>query len=550
MKTSSLKTDRSAWLWGIESGAYSADKAERMIKVLSTRMGLASVPAHLPDPPVPQLSPSRLSGAFCSAWKKRGLIRTDAARYQYACGKSYRDVIRQRNGLITHFPDGVLILQAAEHLCSLYKDAAREGITLIPFGGGTGVVGGTEALTRDNRPILVVDCKRLNQVFEIDEVSRVVRAQAGILGPDLEAALNRKGFSLGHFPQSFEFSTLGGWIVTRSAGQNSTKYGKIEDMVVSLVMATPVGVLATHQVPASATGPSLREMAVGSEGLYGIVTEATVRIHPLPETMIFMAAHFSDFKAGARAVRAVIQSELCPSIVRLSDAVETDLFLKLKSESAVQKLMSYWYAVRSLGQQPCFLMMATEGKKKPAVLEAEAIKAVLRKSGGVLLPNPVSSAMGKAWKGERFRLPYLRDPMMNHGLFIDTPETAATWTKLDTLYSAVKMRFARDKMLSKFLCGCHLSHAYPDGASLYFTFMGVTHPADPLGQWEYMKAAATDALVSAGGAISHHHGIGYDHRRWMHEQHGDTGITVLRGIKHTLDPQGLLNPGKLFEDSL
>lgn len=550
MKTTSKKTARPAWLWGETSGAYTAEKADRMVKVLSKQMGLEAVPLRLPDPPLPELSSSRLSGSFCSAWKKRGLVRTDAARFRYACGKSYRDIIRQRNGLISHYPDGVLMLQEAEHLCELYIDAAREGITLIPFGGGTGVVGGTEALTRDNRPILVVDCKGLNRVLELDEISRVVTAQAGILGPDLEAALNRKGFSLGHFPQSFEFSTLGGWIVTRSAGQNSTKYGKIEDMVVSLTMVTPEGVLATHQVPASATGPSLREIAVGSEGLYGIVTEATVRIHPLPETMIFMAAHFSNFASGAKAVRAVIQSGLCPSIVRLSDAVETDLFLKLKSEGAVQKLMSYWYTVRSLGQQPCFLMLATEGEKKPAVLEAEAIKAVIRKSGGVLLPTPVSSAMGKAWKAERFRLPYLRDPMMDHGLFIDTLETAAPWAKLDSLYRAVKTRFVRDKKLSKFICGCHLSHAYPDGASLYFTFMGVTNPADPLGQWEYMKAAATEAIVSAGGAISHHHGIGYDHRRWMNKQHGDTGITILRGIKHTLDPQGLLNPGKLFEDGL
>lgn len=534
------------WGWGGEGESYPREKAEAFLRALLRALQLP-MPEETPKIALEKIAvpSSRLSKIFVDKWSSRGLSLENRDRILHACGRSYRDLLRLRSGTIPRYPDGVLHLRKSEDLSEIFQDAAREKISLIPFGGGTGVVGGTECLADGNQPVLVIDLKGLNRLLSLDEVARTATFQAGVLGPELEKILNQHGMSLGHFPQSFEFSTLGGWVVTRSAGQNSTQYGKIEDMLESVTLCAPEGSLRTKPVPASATGPSLKELIVGSEGLYGIVTEAVVRIHRLPEFKRYVAALMPGFEAGAEAVRDFIQRGFAPSIVRLSDAEETSLSLGLLTDGSSFKEMIFrkWFGYRE--GTSCLLLIGLEGERPSVSHEAGEIARVLKKRGARLLPG---NKTGAHWEKNRFRLPYLRDDLMDHGILIDTLETATEWPKITLLRRAVMdaIREVSAKDGTPILAGCHLSHAYAQGASLYFTLLGPQKKGDEMGQWERLKAAATDALMKNGGALSHHHGIGYDHRRWMAEEHGAFGIKILKKVKESFDPQGLLNPGKLL----
>ncbi len=534
------------WGWGREGEAYPPEKAQAFLRALLKALQLP-MPEETPCVDLAKISVpgSELSQDFLQKWSSRGLSLATRDRILHACGRSYRDLLRLRSGTLSRFPDGVLHLQKSEDLSELFSDAVRFGVSLIPFGGGTGVVGGTECLSEGEKPVLVIDLKGLNHLLSLDEVARTATFQAGILGPDLEKILNQHGMSLGHFPQSFEFSTLGGWVVTRSAGQNSTQYGKIEDMVEGVTLVAPAGSLRTKSLPASATGPSLKEVIVGSEGLYGIVTEAVVRIHPLPESKRFVAALMPGFEEGVEAVREFIQQGFAPSIVRLSDAEETSLSMGLLTDGSSFKEMIFrkWFGFRD--GTSCFLLIGLEGGHRAIEREAAAIAHLLKKRGGRLLPG---DRTGAHWEKNRFRLPYLRDDLMDRGILIDTLETATEWPKVPLLRKAVldAIRETAVKEGTPILAGCHLSHAYATGASLYFTLLGPQKKGDELGQWERLKTAATDALMKNGGALSHHHGIGYDHRRWMKEEHGEFGIKIFRRIKSEMDPEGLLNPGKLI----
>ncbi|HLD45437.1 MAG TPA: FAD-linked oxidase C-terminal domain-containing protein, partial [bacterium] len=340
---------------------------------------------------------------------------------------------------------------------------------------------------------------------------------------------------------SFEFSTLGGWLATRSAGQNSTKYGKIENMVQSLVIHTPKGVIETHQVPASATGPSLKHLLLGSEGIYGIITEAVLKIHPLPQSQKFSCAFFENFEQGLTCVRTIMQADITPSVVRLSDADETSFFLDLMlSKKWQKKLLPHWFNFKGLGNHPCFMLISCEGQAAHTNFHLDKIRSLIRSTQGKLVPRKFAAK----WKKDRFELPYLRDNLMDHGFFIDTLETAAPWSKLLGIYESMKLAFFEQKS-HQLLMACHLSHAYKDGASLYFTFMGVQKRGHEIAQWEEIKNLATNVIMSQGGTLSHHHGVGYDHKKWMVQEETPVGIEVLKAIKKELDPEGLLNPGKV-----
>lgn len=535
------------WGWGDVGTCYDSKKRDKFLKALEQRYGLAHGERELiPELASFKVSSSRLPKAFVEKWSKRGLSLKPEDRICYAAGKSYRDLIRMRRASIQRFPDGVLRLQRAEDLTLLFQEAGHFEITLIPFGGGTGVVGGTECVGSVVRPILVVDVKALNRLIDLDTVSMTAKFETGILGPDLEKALNAKGFTLGHFPQSFEFSTLGGWIATRSAGQNSTKYGKIEDMVQSLCIWTPNGIVKTPPVPASASGPSIKEILIGSEGLYGIITEATMRIHRVPEQKILAAVLFSSFDEGMICLREMMQKGLRPSVVRLHDERESNLFTEISQGPLEKILASLWMGWKQLGATPCLFLVASEGDKAAVSEEQKKITSLVRKHGG----HVSRTSLEQKWQKDRFSLPYLRDDLLDYGFFIDTMETAAPWSQLKNILKRVRHSFASDKKDKTLFIGSHLSHAYADGASLYFTFIGRQEKGNEIGQWESIKCRATDAILAEGGTISHHHGIGYDHHRWMPQEHSDLGLDMLRSIKTRLDPHGLLNPGKVFDKEL
>ena len=537
------KTNLRYWGWGYQDHFYNREKTTRFLDMLLKKYCLATLP---PKSPVHALNEfnildSKLPNEFVSTWQPHGLSLDKLDRLIHATGKSYRDLVRVRSGHLNRFPDGVLFVKTTDDLQKLFVDAQKFKITLIPFGGGTGVVGGTECVGPKENPVLVVALKDLNNIISVDAKAQTVTAQGGILGPELEAHLNTQGFTLGHFPQSFEFSTLGGWVATRSAGQNSTKYGKIEDMVQSLTIHTCRGVIETNHVPASASGPSIKELLIGSEGIYGIITEATLRIHPMPVAQKFVSAFFKDFASGMNAVRHIMQEDLVPSVIRLSDADESSMFLKLMLKPGLQeKIVPLFFKFKKLGTAPCFLLLATEGLAAHVCFQNKKFKALIKKNGGVI----INKSFDKKWKKDRFELPYMRDDLMDYGFFIDTLETATSWTKLPVIYEHVKNEIAKSG--EDLIMACHLSHAYHDGASLYFTFIGQQKKGQEIEQWEKIKTTATNAIMHNGGTISHHHGVGYDHKRWMQDEQTSLGLEVIKNIKKDLDPNNILNPGKVF----
>src|SRR5574341_1285818 len=377
--------------------------------------------------------------------------------------------------------------------------------------------------------------------------------QCGIVGPALEKQLNAAGYSLGHFPQSFEFSTLGGWMATRSAGQYSTRYGKIEDMVCSLRVITPTGAIQTPQVPAAAAGSDIAQMLIGSEGSYGIITQATVKLHPLPRYRKFPSFLFHSFEEGMLAARQLLQMGLRPTVLRLSDEDETEMgaILGGLTRGLKNRLGKWWIEKKgfSFTRSAVLILGFESGAGKPARAllqdELQIVKEVTKQNGGLY----IGQSAGKSWHKKRIELPYLRDLLLDRAVMVDTLETATTWQNLLTLHRAVKQSLAQaiEAEREKALVLAHLSHAYSDGASLYYTFFSRQKKGEELAQWQRVKNAATDSIVQHGGALSHHHGIGAMHKPWLPQYAGEVGVSMMRGLKSVLDPEAIMNPGKLFE---
>jgi alkyldihydroxyacetonephosphate synthase len=547
---------RKWWGWGEENVSYSLEDRPAFWPFLEKSFGrniagrVRPVPLATIQLPEPRLSPADLE-RLASALGQTGLSQDRHERVLHAAGRSYRDLLALRSGDLRHVPDAVAYPETEEEVVRLLAAAAELDVAVVPFGGGSSVVGGVEPLAGSKRAVLTCDLARLNRLVEVDRESLVAVAEAGILGPDLERQLGAQGLTLGHFPQSFEFSSLGGWAATRSAGQASTRYGKIEDMVQGLRMATPLGLVETHAVPASAAGPELKELWLGSEGLFGILTRVRVRVHPVPELREVRAFLFPRWEAGVLAVRRLMQEEAPPALVRLSDEEETRTFLALSRvpQSTIEELkrrVGLWYLARR-GMplhRSCLLLIGYEGPKGVVKYASERGHDILKRAGARDLgTGPVAS-----WHKERFTLPYLRDRLLDHRVLIETLETCAGWSGLMRLYGAVGLaiRGALQADGVQGLVFCHLSHGYPDGASLYWTFLAPQLEGDEAGQWSRIKHAATEAILGHGGTLSHHHGVGADHRPWLAREHGDRNLEALRAVKSQYDPQGILNPGKLF----
>ncbi len=473
-------------------------------------------------------------------------------RLRHACGQSLPDWVALRSGHIPAFPDGVAFPSSEEEVAQLITFAVRVGAHLIPYGGGTSVVGHV-SLSPGDAPVLSVDMGRINRLLTLDEMSRLATFGAGVDGPRLEASLRARGYTLGHFPQSFEFSTLGGWIATRSSGQQSLYYGRIEELFAGGRLVSPAGRLDLPPFPASAAGPDLRQLVLGSEGRLGIVTQATLRVNPVPEREDFHAVFFPDWAQGMAAVREMAQARLPLSMLRLSDAVETTTTLALAGHERLVNLLEQLLRLRGLGPDKCMLLVGITGRDEAVKATRKQAMEVARAYGGL----HVGRKMGKEWRKSRFRTPYLRNTLWERGYAVDTLETAIRWSDVASTAGAIRcaLRDGLKEVGERVHVFSHLSHIYADGASIYVTYLfrlpqadssqpGI-NPDEALRRWCLLKAAASDVIVAAGGTISHQHGVGVDHGFYLPAEKGKLGMAALRSLCRTFDPEGVMNPSKL-----
>jgi alkyldihydroxyacetonephosphate synthase len=469
-------------------------------------------------------------------------------RLIHTYGKSFRDLWRIRNGIISHTPDLVCYPQSEEHVQAIINAANQFDVVVIPFGGGSNIAGCVEPREHQGRMVLSLDMKYMNRVIEVDRYSMLARIQAGSLGPDMEKQLNEHGMTLGHFPDSFEYSSIGGWVATRSAGMQSDKYGKIEDMVIALRMVTPRGVIVTRTVPKSSNGIGINHLCVGSEGILGVITEVTVQVHRIPAKKEFHGYLFPSFEKGIAAIYEASSQNVMPSMTRLNDADKTALSFAYKTKSSFfQDVVSrgikfYLKYIKKLNmEQVCLMLVAFEGNDIPSQLKK--INGIYKKMGGLHL----GTSPGKAFEKAKFDFPYFRDFIMDYGISADVAETATTWKNILPLYydtqKAIKQAIVETGSLP--WCGCHMSHTYKTGASLYFTF-AFKQSNDVIKQYLHVKKAAEDAFIRFGGTFSHHHAVGWEHAPWMIDDISMTGVEAIQGVKATLDPKNIMNPGKLI----
>jgi alkyldihydroxyacetonephosphate synthase len=514
------------------------------------------------ETPLPLMRPAsldetRLSTPLDRANVKRlehvvgtGHVLTDAlSRASRARGKSYPDLLALRKGDASAAPAAVVLPEGAEQILELFRFASETGLKLVPTGGGTSVVGGAGGPARS--PWLAVDTSRMDRVLALDETDRTATFGAGIDGPSLEAALNSRGFTLGHFPQSFRHSTLGGWIAASGAGQQSGRYGRPHDWLIDAEVATPAGLWRTEAFPRSAAGPRLGTLAIGSEGAFGIVTRATVRIRRLPARSDYRGYLFADFASGMSAIRTAVQEGVPAAMLRLSDPEETRLLGSIsalgRSHSLARRLSKLYLRGRGVGDRPNLLIAGFEGERLEIRAARRAAERHIGKAGGVA----VGVRPGRRWLSSRFDGPSLRDPLLDRGIAVDSLETATLWSNLPDLYRTVREALAsaiaeQVPAGSRGLVMTHISHSYPEGASLYFTFLFPQRRGEEIEQWRAIKRAASEAIVAQGATISHHHGVGEDHLPWLGSEKGETGVVLLRALKAALDPRGMLNPGKLI----
>jgi len=545
------------WGWGTLDRAFSLEGRPRFWPTLRAWLGLPDELAERPPVPLEEidLRPPRLDDPVLASLRRllgEEAVRTDRrARVEHACGKAYRDLVRVRAGVVPNPPDAVVYPADEGQVAALLAWAADRDIAVIPFGGGSTVLGAVEPEPGD-RLTVTLDLARLDRLVSLDRTSWTACIQAGARGPEVEAELNVRGFTLGHFPQSFEFSTLGGWIATRSAGQTSTGYGKIEDMTQAVRLVTPAGIVETRDTPATATGPSLLQVLVGSEGAYGVITEATMRIRPWPQVQDYRGFLFHSLEDGVAALRDLMQHGPCPTIARLSDAEETAGFAMMAHEhhgvrALADRALEGYLARKgySLTGGSCFLLLGYDGQRGQVRALWKRASVVCCDHGGL----PLGRAAGESWKRDRFAHPYLRDTLLGVGVMVDTLETATSWSNLLHLYEEMTTAIRAAIQATGGGPGyvmTHISHVYEWGGSLYTTFLGRQAPGREIEQWWEVKRAATEAILTAGGTLSHHHGIGRDHLQWLPEEVGPVGMAVLQALKRALDPAGIMNPGVLL----
>jgi len=529
---------RSWWGWGTVEDAAGPEERDALVARVRGLVPGAALELHRPpEPRSLDVEPARVKLPTSLA----ALASSDVVdRLAHARGNAFRDVVRNLMGDVTHVPDLVVRPETEQHVIDVLDWCSREGIAVIPFGGGSSVVGGVEPRFDGYPGVVTLDLERLNRVLEVDRTSRVARIQAGVYGPRLEAELRPHGLTLRHFPQSFEFSTLGGWLATRAGGHFATLYTHIDDLTESMRVVTPAGISESRRLPGSGAGPSPDRMFLGSEGALGVITEAWMRLQERPRFRARASVHFDDYAAAVGAVRALAQSGLYPSNCRLLDPAEAFLNAGTSSSGGV-------------------LALGFESADHP--MDAWMARAVelVRDHGGTL-PKAVRvenegrgdadpGDAGAAWKSSFLRMPYQRDVMAEYGVIAETFETACTWSAFEALHAAV-LRAGSDALAR--VCGgglltCRFTHVYPDGPAPYFGVYAPGRWGSLVAQWDELKAAVSEAIIVNGGTITHHHAVGRDHRPWYDRQRPEPFAAALRAAKHALDPAGILNPGVLVD---
>ena len=536
------RRDTKWWGWGADGHETSLDAES--LGLLRERLGDLSPwprPGSVDAIELPAAQP--LPDAIADAVGAENVVDGHEDRVRHATGSGYVDLAERRSGALEDAPDAVVLPDSEAEVEAVLDCCAREGVAVVPFGGGTSVVGGVAPIRGGHSRLISLDLSRLREV-SLDRTSMTATLGAGLRGPEAEEALNGLDVTLGHFPQSFEYATIGGFAATRSAGQASSGFGRFDELVTSLRMCTPAGTLSTLETPHTAAGPSLRELAVGSEGVFGVIPEATVRVRRRAASERYETWMAESWEAGCETIRSLAQDDALPDVIRLSDAEETRMSLALSGPSGVAGALFGRYLSLRGRSQGCLVVVGIEGARERVSRRRTVVANALRRGGAVYL----GQAGGRSWKRGRYEGPYLRDALMDAGAMVETLETSHTWTRLQELYAGVgtAIRKALEEQGTPGIVLCHLSHAYPDGASLYFTFVARRLPGEEIEQWRKVKTAASEAIVSAQGTITHHHAIGRDHAPYMEAEVGALGIDLLRSAKERLDPAGILNPGKLI----
>ena len=532
------------WGWGYADEHLTVEE-DRLVEAMAKTLA----PDNAIEVPSPRLSDFNLPAARLAVPKQfRTIVSTTTYdRLVHSYGKSFGDIVRMFLHQVNNPPDWVAFPRNEQDISDLLAYAGEHSMAVIPFGGGTSVCGGVEAdVGGDYRGTISLDMQHFNQVLEIDSISRAARVQGGIFGPDLEQQLKTQGYTLRHFPQSFRFSTLGGWIATRAGGHFASVYTHIDDFVESTRLLTPSGVIASRRLPGSGAGPSADRMVLGSEGILGIVTEAWVRLQSLPKWKASVTVRFANFVAGAEAVRLISQSGLFPSNCRLLDETEVHwnhlapepcALLVLGFESADHQV-HHWMsrALEIVGSQ--------NGQFEPVTYSNSADQ--------VKDQTPDSTA--ESWRNAFIRMPYYRNRLVGFGIIADTFETAISWDKFDALYAGVKkgmLRAIMDITGQPGLVSCRFTHIYPDGPAPYFTFFALGDKTGNLtlvlDNWRKLKLVANDLVVGLGGTVTHHHAVGRDHRSGYEQQSPELYRQTLAAAKAYLDPKAVLNPGVLID---
>lgn len=536
------RRDSKWWGWGDPTIAPELDGPA--LETLRERIGELQSPSPAPRLDDFELPPAEaLPPALIEAVGEENVFSGAEDRLRHAAGCGYVDLARLRSGRLEAAPDAVVLPADAAEVKRVLELCAREGVAVVPFGGGTSVVGGVEPLRGDHDRLISLDLARLDTV-EVDRRSLTARLGAGLRGPEAEAELGKHGLVLGHYPQSFEYATIGGFAATRSAGQASSGYGRFDALVSSVRLIAPAGELETLGTPHTAAGPALRELVVGSEGVFGVIPDVTVRVRPEPKQRRYEAWMAESFEAGTEIVRELAQGSGLPDVIRISDEEETEVSLALSGPRGLAGSLFGGYLGLRRRRRGSLVIVGHEGGEESVARRRALSVRELHRGGAVYL----GQSAGRSWEHGRYQGPYLRDTLMGMGAMVETLETSHTWTGLAGLHAAVggAIRDSLTKQGTPGLVFCHLSHAYADGASLYFTFISRSREGAEVEQWRQVKRAACDAIVDAGGTITHHHAIGRDHAPYMEAEVGRTGLEVLRAVKRQMDPAGIMNPGKLL----
>ena len=524
--------------WGDEATIYPLpDSAARYLA------GLVGEGPRLEDISLQQA----LAAVATSRLPDHPLISADSEeRLRHARGQSLADWIALRSGQIGACPDGVAYPASDEQVRALLEYARKTGVKVIPYGGGTSVVGHINPLPGE-APVLTMDLSRLNRLLALDETSHLATFEAGVVGPEIEQQLNARGYTLGHFPQSFELSTLGGWIVTRSSGQQSYHYGRIVNLFAGGHVETPIGAMDLPIHPASAAGPDLKQMLLGSEGRLGVVTRATLRVRTFPEAEAFYGVFFHDWEKGTAAVREIAQAGIGVSMLRLSNAMETTTTLALAGKDNLVKWAGRGLRSVGFGVERSLLVFGVTGTWRQVTHARIEALEIIRAHGGLM----TGTTIGKMWKKSRFYAPYLRNILWERGYALDTLETAVPWANVmaTAIETQKVIREGLADVDERVLVFAHLSHVYNDGASIYITYLyrRANDPQETLRRWQVLKGAASQVIVGHGGTISHQHGVGLDHAPYLAAEKGPLGMRALETVSKLFDPDGMMNPGKLLE---